>query len=252
MDWTGLGFSVAVGGMIAGILTALDALLLTRQIAWLNNLALRWYFYMDDLRLPNLAKIAVLRLERISKLLIFYIYPVVLIPTATSIYYVIAHQVDVGAFEFFYMQIFSRPLVLLTFPFVLGLTTLIPFMLALSLSVKTRYFPLVAVSLCSIGLYFCIKAIVLLRDIIEMGGDDIMFFIFIAIICATAPVLIYLGLVFAMLLLYASFHLFKLTTCHLLELSFEKKTIFAHLGVLIALLVVVGKGLLEVKKLMLG
>jgi hypothetical protein len=58
-DLTGLAIMVAVGGMFVALGLGIDSVLLNRHIKSVDNFALRWWFFFDNLRVLDVPRIAV-------------------------------------------------------------------------------------------------------------------------------------------------------------------------------------------------
>jgi hypothetical protein len=58
-DLTGLAIAIAVGGLLAALGLGVDSILLNRHIKAVDDIALKWWFFFDELRVLDMPRIAV-------------------------------------------------------------------------------------------------------------------------------------------------------------------------------------------------
>ena len=225
IDWTGLMFVSLAAAMLAAVLRAVDALLLTRQIKWLNTWAIRCFIFFDDLTVPNLPAIAADTIGKVAKLVLYLglfsvAYNLILDIDAISIPIFIGFYTCVFYFTVKFLQwASSKGFLLLA---LVGIVAILSFIIYPTVNPNKEH-----------------------ADEGELIADS---FMHILLVLPLSPVFVYLAILFFLYFMMLSFWLFKSTTCHMFELSVERKTIFAHIGVMIGLFSTLVKILIEVKK----
>lgn len=243
MDWLGLGGAAAIGAFATALMTGVDALLLSRQITLLNELAARWFVFFDGLRLPHLPKV-------VSTVVGKYSWAfkgmsvLLLVPSVSTL-------LLAGVINWRYGELtFPPDIALLAFYTALAAIVIFVYYIFATLIsfASDRGYLILILFIMAAVIYYTVQPPDPTRYSTE--GDILAaVFMYMFVCLAIIPAAVYIAILASLFLLMASFWIFKLTVCHLLELSVERKTIFAHVGVLIGIVVAGGKLVLELSKL---
>lgn len=239
MDYLGLTIAIATGGFLAVLLAAIDALLLKRHVDWLNTWAVRWFVFFDEMKIPHMPIIVALFFSKYAWLLL-YLGLILLMPCIIlAIYHFIANTTMLYGDEVF-------------LAIAVGAAAIVYYLIIKLLgyaAAKGRLLLMLTGTITSlvVVIYFMDP------NNQEFNSEpDLLAAVFgyIALIVFFFPLGFYLAALLALFAILTSFRVFKVTTCHLFELSVEKKTIFAHLGILLGMLIAGGKFGLELVRLL--
>ncbi|ACA88152.1 hypothetical protein [Shewanella woodyi] len=237
-----LGVAVAIGTVIAIIFAAIDSLLLNRQVKWLNDKAATWYIFFDNLNIPDLATPFFKHSSRYANIFLYIsVFLFSYFATTLIVNGVVLELLQMRTFES--IDFFDTLLILLV-----GISSLIYYLAIKALQfIFLKGFFYIGITMLSITSYLFIGfAPEIALYFVETEGDYVSMALLIGILSLfLIPLFCYLAFIIALFSLLFSFRVFKKTTSHLFELSSERKTIFAHLGVFIGLLVALGKFIIE-------
>ncbi len=239
MDFVGIGLALAIGSFISLVFAAIDRLLLKRQVSWLSDRATHWYFFFDEMRIPNLPKIVLELLRRFSRYILWVAAPLTVLPIVVLILVTVFNIESLPQSDLWFWL------------FAVGVLCFVFYGIIILLAAASRrglllLGILLVAGIIGLVIYFANPSF---QDPETEAEALAGVFGYLLLLILAAPLILFLGVLLGLSFLLFSFWVFKNTTCHLLELSVERKTIFAHLGVFIGLIVGIGKFAIEMVKL---